>query len=186
MHKMLDFQRYELYTDEPATPFCLGDLNGDGAVGTSDLLVILSNYGCVECGYELGDINLDQKVTVQDINFLLSLWGDICGDGVGQMQGMRTKSFRTYADNEFDDPTELIANYDFPERGTPTKEEDREDKKEKQPIGLMNLTKKLGTTVKIKLDELDQIDLFGLFLESGIESLIVDINEDEKIVIERS
>ena len=186
MHRMLDFQRYELYTDEPATPFCLGDLNGDGAVGTSDLLVILSNYGCVECGYERGDIDLDQKVTVQDLNFLLSLWGDICGDGIGQMEGMRTKSFRTYADNEFDDPTELIANFDFPERGTPTKEEDREKKEEKKQIGLMNLTKKLGTTVKIKLEELDEIDLFGLFLESGIESLIVDINEDEKIVIERS
>ncbi len=38
----------------------------------------------------------------------------------------------------------------------------------------------------IELEELDEIDLFGLFLESGIESLIVDINEDEKIVIERS
>ena len=65
-------------------------------------------------------------VTVQDINFLLSLWGDICGDGVGQMEGMRTKSFRTYDENEFADPSQLLANFNFPERGTPTKEKDRE------------------------------------------------------------
>lgn len=187
MHRMLDFQRYELYTEETATPFCLGDLNGDGAVGTSDLLVILSNMGCVECGYERGDINLDQRVTVQDVNFILSLWGDICGDGIGQISGLRTKSTRMYDENEFSDPYEIIKNYHYPERGTPTKEQDRENKEEEKTTeGFMTLTKKVKPTLQIKLSELDELDLFGLFLEDGIDNLIVEIGEGEKIVIERS
>jgi hypothetical protein len=35
------------------------------------------------------------------------------------------------------------------------------------------------------LEEIDELDLNTLFSEYGVDSLIVDINEDEKIVIER-
>ena len=50
----------------------------------------------------------------------------------------------------------------------------------------MTLTKKVKPTLQIKLSELDELDLFGLFLEDGIDNLIVEIGEGEKIVIERS
>ena len=180
MHRMLDFQRYELYTEEQVTPFCLGDFDKNGMIGTGDLLIILSNYGCVECDYEEGDMNMDALVNVLDLNFLLAFWGDVCGDGVGQIQAKRSGP-----QPELEDPFEIISNYDFPERGTPTKEKDREEKKEEPTLGLMNLVKEIKKTAQFKLEEIDELDLNTLFSEYGVDSLIVNINEDEKIVIER-
>lgn len=179
MHRMLEFQRYELYSESTVTPFCLGDINKDGLIGVDDMLIILSNFGCVECGYDRGDMNMDYAVTSKDLTFFLSFWGDTCGDNVGQRK-------LKYATEEID-PYEIIKNYHFPERGKPTKEQDRENKEEEKPTeGFMTLTKKVKTTLQIKLSELDELDLFGLFLEDGIENLIVEIGEGEKIVIERS
>jgi hypothetical protein len=180
MHRMLDFQRYELYTEEQVTPFCLGDFDKNGMIGTGDLLIILSHYGCVECDYEEGDMNMDALVNVLDLNFLLAFWGDVCGDGVGQIQAKRSGP-----QPELEDPYEIISNYDFPERGTPTKEKDREEKKEEPSFGLMNLVKEIKKTAQFKLEEIDELDLNALFSEYGVDSLIVNINEDEKIVIER-
>ena len=87
MHAMLEYQRYELFSDDTATPFCPGDFNGDGNIGTADLLVILSNYGCIGCGPSQGDATLDYRVTVNDLNWVLANWGEICGDGIGMLEG---------------------------------------------------------------------------------------------------
>jgi hypothetical protein len=87
MHAMLEYQRYELYSDDSVAPFCPGDFNGDGNIGTSDLLTVLSNYGCIGCGPSQGDATLDYQVTVNDLNWILANWGEICGDGIGMLEG---------------------------------------------------------------------------------------------------
>jgi len=87
MHAMLEYQRYELYSDDSVIPFCPGDFNGDGNIGTSDLMVVLANYGCVGCGPSQGDATLDYQVTVNDLNWILANWGEICGDGIGMLEG---------------------------------------------------------------------------------------------------
>jgi hypothetical protein len=87
MHAMLEYQRYELFSDDTATPFCPGDFNGDGNIGTADLLVILSNYGCIGCGPSQGDATLDYVVGVNDLNWILANWGEICGDDIGMLEG---------------------------------------------------------------------------------------------------
>jgi len=84
---MLEYQRYELFSDDTAIPFCPGDFNGDGNIGTADLLVILANYGCIGCGPSQGDATLDYVVGVNDLNWLLANWGEICGDGIGMLEG---------------------------------------------------------------------------------------------------
>jgi len=87
MHAMLEYQRYELYSDDSVVPFCPGDFNSDGNIGTADLLVVLSNYGCIGCGPSQGDATLDYQVTVNDLNWILANWGEICGDGIGMLEG---------------------------------------------------------------------------------------------------
>ena len=87
MHAMLEYQRYELYSDDSAVPFCPGDFNGDGNIGTSDLMVILSNYGCIGCGPSQGDVSLNYSIGVEDLNWILANWGEICGDGIGMLGG---------------------------------------------------------------------------------------------------
>ena len=78
MHAMLEYQRPELFSDEV---FCFADLNNDCFVGTSDLLIILSNIGCEFCTE--GDIDLDHMVTSNDILLLLNVYGQDCNcDGV--------------------------------------------------------------------------------------------------------
>jgi hypothetical protein len=70
---MLEYQRSELFSDDV---FCFGDIDGDCHVGTSDLLVILSNIGCEFCTE--GDIDLDHMVTSNDILYLLNVYGQQC------------------------------------------------------------------------------------------------------------
>ena len=50
-----------------------GDLNGDGTVGSADLIIIFLNWGA--CG-ELceGDLNGDGMVDVQDLTMVLFAW----------------------------------------------------------------------------------------------------------------
>jgi hypothetical protein len=78
MHAMMEYQRYELYTGDEVKPFCFGDCDRDGAIGVSDLMVILSNIGCIGCGPSQGDINLDYRITTHDLNWLLANWGQTC------------------------------------------------------------------------------------------------------------
>jgi len=74
MHAMLEYQRSELFSDDV---FCFGDIDGDCHVGTSDLLVILSNMGCEFCTE--GDLDLDHLVTSSDVLYLLNVYGNSCG-----------------------------------------------------------------------------------------------------------
>jgi hypothetical protein len=53
-------------------PTCFADLDGDGAVDTSDLLILLANWG----GGGPADLNSDGTVDVTDLIDLLSAWGD--------------------------------------------------------------------------------------------------------------
>ncbi len=73
MHAMLEYQRSELFSDEV---FCFGDLDGDCMVGTSDLLIVLSNFNCEFCTE--GDIDLDHAVTTNDLLYLLNVYGQQC------------------------------------------------------------------------------------------------------------
>lgn len=52
---------------------CLGDVNEDGAVDVSDLLIVLADWGtCVGCP---ADIDADGLVNVNDLLILLANWG---------------------------------------------------------------------------------------------------------------
>ncbi len=58
---------------QPGNP---ADLNGDGVVDVSDLLILLSNWGpCPRGDTCLGDINKDGVVNVSDLLILLGNWG---------------------------------------------------------------------------------------------------------------
>ncbi len=60
-------------TCDPA-PVCTGDLNNDGVVDVSDLLLLLSEWGaCNGCAADLDDSGF---VDVSDLLLLLSAWGD--------------------------------------------------------------------------------------------------------------
>jgi hypothetical protein len=74
MHAMLDYQRFQLF-DEGV--YCFGDLNNDCIVGTADMLIILSNFGCEFCSD--GDLDLNYVVNTTDLMFLLNMWGQECG-----------------------------------------------------------------------------------------------------------
>ncbi len=52
------------------------DLNGDGVVGVSDLLILLGNWGpCGDCNDCPADLNGDCNVGVADLLILLANWG---------------------------------------------------------------------------------------------------------------
>lgn len=58
---------------QPQTP---GDLNGDGVVDVSDLLILLAAWGpCPRSGDCTADINGDGSVDVSDLLILLANWG---------------------------------------------------------------------------------------------------------------
>lgn len=58
---------------------CPGDLDGDAAVGLSDLAILLSHFGAPSgAGLEDGDIDGDGDVDLSDLSALLSLFGSTC------------------------------------------------------------------------------------------------------------
>jgi len=75
MHLKLEFQRAGLFGGDP---FCFCDLNGDGVVGVSDLLYVMSFYG--EHSTE-GDVNNDGIVGQKDLAWILQRYGTDCTDG---------------------------------------------------------------------------------------------------------
>ena len=59
-------------------PSCPGDVDGDGVHGATDILVILSEFGCTAgCAW---DITGDGSVSTNDILALLALYGESCSD----------------------------------------------------------------------------------------------------------
>lgn len=55
---------------------CIGDYDLDGSVGSSDLLILLSQFGCTSgCS---ADLNNDDQVNVSDILLFLASFGTIC------------------------------------------------------------------------------------------------------------
>ena len=55
---------------------CTGDLNGDGNITVADVLLVLSEFGCLSAC--TADIDGDSYVNVSDILVLLSLFGTVC------------------------------------------------------------------------------------------------------------
>ena len=85
----LDACNYDPNATDPATciypsegfdcdgvSLCPLDLNSNGYVEVSDLLMILSDFGCaVDC---VSDVNGDDAVTVADVLLILSSFGNPC------------------------------------------------------------------------------------------------------------
>ena len=55
---------------------CSEDINSDGLVNIQDLLLLLSEFGCVSLCEN--DVNLDGQVTVEDLLLILSEFGVYC------------------------------------------------------------------------------------------------------------
>ena len=62
----------------PGTRFCLGDLNGDGQIGLSDLATLLAHYGKTGMTYDDGDLDGDGDVDLSDLAALLAVYGTMC------------------------------------------------------------------------------------------------------------
>jgi hypothetical protein len=58
-------------------PSCTGDLDGDGLISSTDLNIVLADFG--EPG--AGDINSDGVVDSLDLNIILMLFGTTCDAG---------------------------------------------------------------------------------------------------------
>lgn len=57
-------------------PACTGDFNGDGYVNSGDLLILLSEFGCVQnC---TTDLNGDDIINTGDVLLFLGSYGNIC------------------------------------------------------------------------------------------------------------
>ncbi len=59
-------------------PPCAADINGDNIVSVDDLNILLSNWGQTVAPGQSGDITADATVNVDDLNILLSQWGATC------------------------------------------------------------------------------------------------------------
>ncbi len=66
--------------NNPPTPRCDGDFNGDGFVNVVDLLELFMNWGPCPAACP-SDLNGDGDVTILDILELFALWGIRPGDG---------------------------------------------------------------------------------------------------------
>lgn len=80
MHFMTDYHHPDMFSD--AEPFCMGDFNGDGYVGTLDLVHFLSCYdgpslteGCFDA-----DLSNDGTMSVLDLTIMLNFYGYNCAD----------------------------------------------------------------------------------------------------------
>ena len=72
-----NFDPSALYDDGSCEPCqCPGEIDGDGLVGVSDILGLLSEFGCsLNCGV---DLNEDGQVGVTDLLLVLSNFGNVC------------------------------------------------------------------------------------------------------------
>ena len=54
----------------------IGDLTGDGVIGSADMLVIIAEYGCLtNCSI---DFNSNGSTDINDLLFLLAIFGESC------------------------------------------------------------------------------------------------------------
>lgn len=60
-----------------SSAMCAEDVNGDGAIDTMDLNLVLFDFGCTECTG--ADVNLDGGVDSLDMNLVLFAFGTLCG-----------------------------------------------------------------------------------------------------------
>ncbi len=68
--------RTEVVIEVNTPNVCLGDFDGDGVIGISDLLIFLSEYGCTSnC---TADLDGDGIVGTSDLLIFLSLYGNFC------------------------------------------------------------------------------------------------------------
>lgn len=67
-----------VYVALTAPPPCPGDINGDNAVNTADLTVLLGNFGTSVPPGTLGDLNGDGTVNTLDLTALLGVFGTPC------------------------------------------------------------------------------------------------------------
>lgn len=74
MNAQGDLEAYKVILPQNTNP--LGDLNGDGVVDVSDLLLLFANWGaCPAKGACPADLNNDGSVDVSDLLILLANWG---------------------------------------------------------------------------------------------------------------
>ena len=71
---VVDMGAYE-YQFDPVDQVTFADLNGDGAVGVKDLLILLGNWGLCGKGCCLADLDMNGDVGVKDLLILLGAWG---------------------------------------------------------------------------------------------------------------
>ena len=83
MHFMTDFHHADMF--DQGEPFCNGDFNGDGYVGTMDMLQFLSCYNGTngniyteECYYT--DFDNNGVLTIMDLNLFLTFYGYDCSN----------------------------------------------------------------------------------------------------------
>lgn len=62
--------------DEIGAPDCVGDFNGDFAVGTADLLIFLADFGC--SGVCIADLDGDLLTGSSDLLIFLAVFGTDC------------------------------------------------------------------------------------------------------------
>ena len=62
---------------EYASCGCPGDLDGDGQVSVADVLLFLSDFGCMDAPC-VGDANGDGINNVDDLLLMLAHFGDVC------------------------------------------------------------------------------------------------------------
>lgn len=65
--------------EAPPCNNCPADLDGDGLVATTDILLFLSDFGCTPPPFECpGDVDGDGATSISDLLLLLGSFGDIC------------------------------------------------------------------------------------------------------------
>lgn len=57
---------------------CVGDVSGDGAVGSADLNIVLASFGDSVPVRSGGDLSGDGLVDSIDLNMILAAFGDVC------------------------------------------------------------------------------------------------------------
>lgn len=63
----------------PPCDTCPGDLDGDGLIATTDILIFLSDFGCTPPPADCpGDVDGDGATNIADLLMLLGTFGDIC------------------------------------------------------------------------------------------------------------